>query len=128
MFSVGRTVFVLIAALIAVKPLMACCLDGGLAAASPMTASHAPPCHGEPDGAEQRHCTSCCDCDAALVSSTDRLAPLVSLVADQFQLIAVDSQIVPPFQQRVLPLKTGPPDAPPRNPSTPAPLKQRLLI
>jgi len=128
MFLAGRTALVVIAALVAVKPLMACCLNGDVVGESRVTTSPAPHCHQDLGGSEHRKSPSCCDCDTAAMSSTDRLMSVVPPGVDQLVLVSIERQIVPRVEQRVLPFETGPPDAQPGSLKTPVTLKQRLLI
>jgi len=134
----SRLFAVLAIALLAVQPVMACCLVGHEAAAQETSQVASPPCHdssmqmasGQNVDTEQHsdECPGCYDCDSALMqaqASDDSTALSASSSEVPYAVLAAQ---FPGFAHDPVIFKTGPPGEPSLPLSTPITLKQRLLI
>lgn len=139
MLKLTRFLILIAVALVAARPVMACCLTGHGELAIQDVQAEAPPCHGETlspqHAARQDHqpsspmaCPGCLDCDASLMQaqSVDDSALLTQPPSET--PLAVIASRFDGFEHQSIVLKTGPPGDPLSLHETPLTLKQRLLI
>jgi len=134
----NRLVALLVVAIMAAQPAMACCLTGHPASVAEAAQKDTPPCHapgmqmaaaGTPDTPDtSTDCPGCDGCDSAVMqaqASGDNL--ILSGAASEIPLAVLSAQF-PGFSYRPVIFRTGPPGEPARPLTTPISLKQRLLI
>lgn len=140
MLKLTRLLVLISVALLAARPVMACCLTGHGEPAVSDIQTEAPPCHGEASvphqqTAEKQHtpplpadCPGCFDCDSAIMQAqTVNNDILLAQPSSEIPLAILEARFVG-FEQKAVVLKTGPPGDPPPLLHTPITLKQRLLI
>lgn len=140
MLKLTRLLVLIAVALMASRPVMACCFTGHEVSHMAEAAAQAQPCHGDQQEAERRapaapshaatpfDCPGCADCNIA-VAKTGVSVPdaVLAAGASEIPFTVLSAQ----FEAREftpLALKTGPPGDPPALRATPVSLKQRLLI
>lgn len=131
---------ILIVAIFAAQPVMACCLTGH-ADVSVAEITAEPPCHGDAEnGSVQARdgmhnasdpfdCPGCRDCDTAIMEAQVQhdWTVLTSVPSDDVPVIALEKRF-PGFEPRLMVLSTGPPRDISFPLLSPVSLKQRLLI
>lgn len=134
MSKLTRLLMLLAVALLAARPVMACCLDGHPVSHMAPTDVETSPCHDVQDtipaglsGEAPVDCPSQLDCETALRhAQTFDDGTLLASVLKDVPLPAVLARF-DGFEAPRLVLKTGPPGDPPPLTTTPVRLKQRLL-
>lgn len=140
MLKLTRLLLLLAVALVAARPVMACCLTGHSEPAASHLQAEAPPCHGESNTSHATtgksdhqpalpmECPGCVDCDLAVMQaqSVDDGA-LITQGSSDIPIAMIGSRFAG-FQHEPTVYKTGPPGEPPGIHQTPITLKQRQLI
>lgn len=133
----GKSLLVLIAAMLVADPVMACCFPSVQDFESSVSQTDKPPCHGARSSAPSdtpaetagQSCPGCGDC-ASLMAATDHanVVAIAASLADNDEIAAGDEVLT---ASRVI-MATVVPRIPsgylPRSTETPISLKQRLLI
>ncbi len=136
MTPITRLFLILVAALVAARPVMACCVTDQAAGGPPDQRAELEiaPCHGPPaatlgqhDSAVSDECPDCPDCESAMMQA-DALAEAASPTGSADDAPAAAPPAFDAFEVARTLQKTGPPSPAPRPRSTPISLKQRLLI
>lgn len=140
MLNLTRFLILIAVAVMAARPVMACCLTGHGEPQITQASADMPPCHGEqsaPEHSEQTgdherpspaDCPGCFDCDAGVMQAQS-FDDGTLLVQNSTEIpVAILTARFEGFEHKSIVLKTGPPGDPPRIHTTPITLKQRLLI
>lgn len=140
MLKLTRLLILVSVAILAARPVMACCLTGHNAPAALEVQNETPPCHGEAPDTDEANtiniladrglsdCPGCSDCDTAMIQThTADDGALLTQPPTETPVAALAARFVG-FELESIVLKTGPPDDPSFFHYTPITLKQRLLI
>ena len=140
MLNLSRLLILIAVAIVAARPVMACCLTGHGEPVLAEAATETPPCHGDTSSTHETNaadedvdratadCPGCFDCDAAMMQAhTVDDGALLTQLPTEIPLAVLASRFEG-FEHKATVFKTGPPGDPPLTTLTPITLKQRLLI
>ncbi len=140
MTRLTRLLILMAVALMAARPVMACCLVGHGQPAVAEIQAQLPPCHDTAptlpgadeamvsDLTDRPDCPGCADCDSAVMQAQSASNDAVLTPGPSETPLAVLSVAFPGFDHPPVVFKTGPPADPAPVRLTPITLRQRLLI
>lgn len=140
MLKLTRHLLLIAVALLAARPVMACCVVGHGESYQLVSLSAAPPCHesmshaasvtGHQDSRNQpsTDCSGCPDCQSVVMAAQSVTNGAVLTGASNDHPLAMIASRFVGFEFKPTVLTTGPPNYRPPPAQTPIALKQRLLI